>query len=194
MATSWRASIKHWLDKGESPENVVSRVYETYPARAFEKIHNYDLEYSIKRSVSDELAIPITSILIAGSAQLGESVHSSKIFNPETSDLDLAIIDKDYYLKLGNLVQRNTMDFQDLTKFPTLEGIPDVPQLYKDNYCKGFIHVFMLPSSDEKRKIRTLFNALTKAHHDKFKDISGSFYSSLQSFEKKQSHLIRMVK
>ena len=194
MATSWRTSIKYWIDKGETLENIVSRVYETYPARAFEKVHNYDLEYAIKRSVSDELQIPITSILISGSAQLGESIHSEKIFNPTTSDLDLAIIDKDFFLKLGGLVQRKTQDFQDLTKFPKLTGISDVPQLYKDNYCKGFIHIFMLPSSEEKRKINDFFNALTLLHQGKFTQISGSFYSTLQCFEKKQSHLIKMVK
>jgi len=121
-------------------------------------------------------------------------LNSPKLFNAQTSDLDLAIIDKDYFLKLGNLVQQKTMDFQDLTKFPVLSGIPDVPQLYKDNYCKGFIHVFMLPACDEKRKIRDYFTALSKTHHDKFTDINASFYSTLQCFEKKQAHLVRMVK
>ena len=194
MATSWRTTIEYWNKQGQTAEQIASRIYETYPAKAFEKIHNWDLQHAIKRAVADELNVPITSILISGSAQLGESIHSPKMFDPQTSDLDLAIVDKENFLKLGALVQRETKDFLDLTKFPKLQNINNVSQLYKDNYCKGFIHTFMIPPSEEKRKIVDFFGKLTIKHQTKFTEISASFYASLQSFETKQAHLIRMVK
>ena len=82
-------SIRHHLKQGELPEKVVSRVYETYPARAFEKLHGYDMEFEIKRRVADELDVAITSVLICGSAQIGERIHAGKLFDAASSDLDL---------------------------------------------------------------------------------------------------------
>ncbi|OYQ40739.1 hypothetical protein CHU94_06225 [Rhodoferax sp. TH121] len=191
---TWTHSIRHHLKQGESPEKIVSRVYETYPARAFEKLHGYDIEFEIKRRIADELNVAITSVLICGSAQIGESIHAGKPFDAARSDLDIAVVDKNLFIYLGLVAQTKTKDFQDLTSFPKLTGIDDVPSLYKNNYCRGFIHTFTLPSCEEKRKISDLFSSLTKQYVGKFTSISGSVYSTLQSFERKQAETVRLVK
>ena len=190
---SYRPSIKHFLQLGQAADDIASRVYGVYPARAFELLHGYDLEFEIKNEVSAKLNVPLTQILMCGSAQLGESIHASKEFDPSRSDLDLALVDADSYLALGALAQVVTRDFQDLTKFPKLAYVDDVPRLYKDNFSRGFIHLFTLPLCDEKRRLMKIFDELTRNHQAKFSSISCSVYATLEAFKRKQAETIRLV-
>lgn len=189
MATSthsYRASIKHWVSKNEKPVDVAARIFEIYPARVFEKLYGFDLEFEIKREISNHIGTAINNIFFCGSAQIGESLHANKPFDAERSDLDVAIIDGEKFINIGSLVQEITNDFQLLNKFPKLTKIPDVPGFYKENFIKGYIHTFTLPPCSEKRDIEDFFRKLESKYTGKFTSISVSFYSSLLSFERKQ--------
>lgn len=188
---SYRTSIKHWTSKNESPVDVASRIFEIYPARVFEKLYGFDLEFEIKREISRQIGTGINNIFFCGSAQIGESLHANKPFDSERSDLDVAIIDGEKFISLGNLVQEITGDFQFLNKFPKLATIPDTPGFYKDNFTNGYIHTFTLPPCDKKRDIEDFFRSLESNYSSKFTSISASFYSSFLSFERKQTTSFR---
>lgn len=184
---SYRQSIKFWLAQKEAPTDVAARVFEVYPARVFEKIYGFDNEFEIKRRIAIHLGTGLNNILFCGSAHVGESLHANKPFDPTSSDLDVAIIDGEKFIELGNLTQELTNDLQNLNKFPSLKKIADVPQFFKDNYSKGYIHTFTLPSCEQKRYIEDFFRQLESEYSSKFSSISVSFYSSLKSFEIKQT-------
>ena len=76
----------------KQPYNEIARkVFLTYPTKAF--VGNEERQYEILNSVAEYFRVPITSIQVAGSAKLGQSVHKKTAFIPGQSDLDLAIID-----------------------------------------------------------------------------------------------------
>lgn len=188
---SYRASIKHWSFKQQSPRDVAARIFEVYPARVFEKLYGFDLEFEIKKEISNQIGTGINNIFFCGSAQIGESLHANKPFDSDRSDLDVAIVDSEKFITLGNLVQEITGDFQFLNKFPKLGTITDAPGFYKDNFTNGYIHTFTLPPCDEKREIEDFFRSLESNYSGKFTSISASFYSSLFSFERKQTTSFR---
>ncbi|PCI42410.1 MAG: hypothetical protein COB46_00020 [Rhodospirillaceae bacterium] len=115
-------AIEAELSNGTPPSKIARKLYLSYPTFAF--IDNEDLEFEIKDAISSKLAIPITSIQVAGSAKIGLSLHKKTDFDPSFSDLDIAIIDNNLFNAYLETAYRNSRGYSDGTKFKNQNNPP----------------------------------------------------------------------
>jgi hypothetical protein len=188
---SYRNRILQRLTKKDSVEKVALCVYTTYQTVALKGLD--DMKFDIMHEVAEKFEVDITNILIAGSAQTGESFHKEILFNPKTSDLDLSIVDANLFETCLKEVYIKTSDYENLADFPRKENI-SLYQEYLINVARGFFRPDLMPNCKFKSEWFDFFRKLSSKYNSNFESINCGVYSSLFFFQMKQSNNIQIVK
>lgn len=182
------------ISNGNTDTEIARKIFLSYPTSVFENKH--EIEFDIKNKISQFFDIPITSVQVAGSAKLGYSYHKSKIFEIGESDLDIAIINTDLYLRYAMIAFQKTNGYTDLSHFKqqgTLGGVK-----VKDNFIKylarGILRPDLLPNCEEKIDWFKFFNNLSSEYIKIFKNINAGIYCNEKFYEHKQSDVIKKYK
>lgn len=188
---TYKNRIHDRLKKRDSSEKIALGVYVVYQTVAMKGLD--DMKFDILYAIAEHHKVDITHVLIAGSAQTGESFHKGTLFSSKTSDLDIAIVDPSLYEKCLRLAHTATRDYSDLSGFQRKEGI----SVYKDfleNLGRGFFRPDLMPSCNFKTEWFSFFQSLSKKYQSNFESINCGVYSSLHFFQLKQSNNIEIVK
>lgn len=184
MAVDHIASMKRGIAEKMPNNEIIRKVYLTYPTSAFVDLE--DVQYEILNAIATNFSVPIRAIHICGSAKLGASIQKGTKFEPANSDLDVAIIDSSLFQKMTELVHRQTNGFFDNSAFKNAAE-------YKKYVLKGIFRPDLMPASVERAEWTKFFAALSVKHMQMFKSISAAVYLSDYYFEKKQSSLIDIL-
>jgi hypothetical protein len=187
----YNRGIKKGIEQGLKNEVISRKIYLVYPTYAF--LGDYDFEFELLSSISNEFKVPITSIQVVGSSKTGYSYFKNTPHKIGESDLDIAIIDPILFQKYCEIVMRETNGFQDLTKFNRSEESNDFFS-YKEYLSKGIFRPDFMPACDAKRKWFNYFNKLSLNYNSIFSDINAGIYFSQVFFEYKQSQNIDFFK
>lgn len=113
-------SIEKSLKEKLSHNEIVRKVYLTFHTSAL--VDNEEKQYEILNEISQYFKIPINHVQVCGSSKVGQSFHKISTFSPKISDLDIAIIDSNLFLKYSEFVFEVTNGFSKNTKFTTSKG------------------------------------------------------------------------
>jgi hypothetical protein len=190
MSTQENKVIECEWKAGRSDEAVVRRLYSVELPFAFEG--ERDRFFRIVEDCSEALQISVFDIKVAGSAQTGYSFHNAKPFARRQSDLDLAIINPNFYEKLLRAAQKAALPDADSLErprqnvFPVLNGHNTYDRFVENATMYGFILPHYLPKCDEREKVYQVARRLSSSHSDLFKNVNLAFYISQYFFERKQ--------
>lgn len=144
-----------------------------------------EVEFDIKSDVSEYFSIPYTAVAFCGSAQLGFSVHKNKVFDPSTSDLDVACISVDLFQKAWRDVVKTTKSFNDLTPFGRLPPA-NIDGFKEQILNRGMINVSKMPISNLSRSWIMYQDQLSRKYAASFQSISFAVYMNEYAFCWKQ--------
>jgi hypothetical protein len=146
-------------------------------------------EFSIRTEISQFFEVPYSSISFCGSAQIGFSVHKDRLFEPGSSDLDVACISPVLFQRAWTDVINTTRGFTDLTPFG-MRSPEKVDQFISMISKRGVILINAMPTSDLS-KMWTIFELKIGAKHSKtFRGIGVAIYMNEYAFCWKQDSSI----
>lgn len=175
---------------GTQPIDIARKIYLCYPTKAF--INLEEKQYEIIDEICKFFQIDFTCIQIAGSAKTGRSPHKDTDFTPGKSDLDIAIINPQLFIKYMELVFRRTKGYRDLTSLPThTKQKSRTITFYKEYLSKGMFFPEAIPHGTERSEWFDFFSKLSDKHQDQFKSINAVLYISESLFTEKQTSAIK---
>ena len=183
---------------GRSDEEVVRRLYSVELPIAFEA--EREILFEILHVCSQTIGVSVLDIKIAGSAQTGYSFHGEKAFDPKSSDLDLAIINKEYFEKVLRAVRNVALPEPSSAArprqnvFPLIKGQSVYNRFLENAALYGLILPHHIPNCSLKNSIFNLASRLSSANSGRFKNISLAFYVSQFFFERKQQSNIGLYR
>lgn len=172
----------------KSYDEITRKVFLTYPTKAF--VGAEEREFEILNAVSIYCEVPITCVQVVGSAKIGSSIHKNTKFTPGQSDLDLAIINDQLYLKFLEVGVRASRGYADGTVFQKKDGSSTRLE-YLRYLGLGIFRPDLMPTGPEKAEWANFFGRLTDKHLDLFKKITCSVYLSQGCFEHKLKSVIK---
>lgn len=187
---AYRNRIHARLKNRDSPEKISLGVYVVYQTAAMKGLD--DMKFDILYAISEHHKVDLNHVLIAGSAQTGESFHKETPFNPKTSDLDISIVDIGLYEKCLQATHTVTRDYSDLSEFPRKKDI-SVYADFLENIGRGFFRPDLMPNCKFKNDWFEFYQTLSKKYQSNFKSINCGVYSSLHFFKMKQSNNIQII-
>ena len=176
-------AIKHAQGLGETPEQIVRRIFFYRPSPISEAEN--DPIFSIFDEVAKKFNIPWKAIYISGSAQTGHSLYKNTDFDPKSSDLDLAIVDPGIFQKYSEISSITTKGYRDNTAFPSRDYCENVQSLFLEGLAKGYFRPDLMPVCESQRSWERFFRDLTNKHRKKFKSINCAVYFSQVFLEQK---------
>ena len=165
-------------------EDIVRKIYICYPTKAF--LGKEEIGFQIFDEISRFFNIPYSSIQVVGSAKTGESYYKFTEFSQGSSDLDIAIISPELYLKYMELSFKVTKGYSDQTKFKINKHRQSDIHQFKKCISQGIFRPDLMPSCTEKAEWWKFFNKLSNRYHDLFKNINAGIYATQYFFEFKQ--------
>lgn len=185
-------AIRRGIKNGEPKEQIVRRIYLSYPTAVFKD--DEDNEFEIRNDIASHFKIPFSSVQIVGSAKTGYSLINDRPFIEKKSDCDIAIIDFGIYTNLIEYAHLQTKGFSDYTKYDRrtyriANGFSMSDKL-KIDICQGYINPYYLPNGELKERWLSYFEKLSGKYSDKFRTIDGAAYASQYLFEMKQIRAI----
>lgn len=174
--TMHREAIHRSVASGLSTEKIAKKIYLSFPTFAF--IGEEDLEFDIKSSISDEFNIPLCHIHIVGSAKIGWSTFKSRPFDKTHSDLDVAIVNPELFLKNAEFVLSLTRGFADLSGFGRDAAGKSNYNFYRKSICNGIFRPDLMPACPQKADWGRRFNNISNLYRSNFAKISGFVYMS----------------
>ncbi|MDP9591269.1 UNVERIFIED_ORG: hypothetical protein J2W19_003845 [Shinella zoogloeoides] len=151
-----------------------------------------DIEYSVKKDISEYFQIGYSDIYFCGSAQLGFSIHKDKVFGKQESDLDVACINTDFFQKAWTDIVDSTRAFSDLTKFSGYSE--DEVFLFKEQILRrGMIRISVMPSSNKSILWRSFEDKMTRKYREIFKSVSIAIYMNEYAFCWKQDSALTQL-
>ena len=163
--------IKLGIQQSSSDHEIARKIYLCYPTQAF--INNEEIAFDILNRVSTNFNIQFTNVQVVGSSKTGYSYHKNREFRSGESDLDIAIIDSNMFLKHARIAFKVTKRYQDLTSFRTTEQ----HQGFVSYLAKGMIRPDLMPRCKEKDEWFEFFNRLSSDYYQLFKNINGGIYA-----------------
>ncbi len=174
-----------------SKDDILKKIYFSAPTFAFE--NDCLNQYEIINEISNNLNIPYYNIHVTGSAKLGVSLHKRKVFSKVSSDLDVAIIDRDLFVTLSEKIYKETLAFSLMSNFQRgSDGISHGDK-YKLYLQKGMVMTQYMPIGRTKKDWDKIFFDLSTKYHKNFKSISGVVYLSQSYFINKQRSILNLV-
>ena len=180
-------SIEKGLNEKKSHREIVRKVFLSFPTMAF--IGNEEREFLIFNEIANYFCIPLNSIQIVGSAKTGRSFHKNSTFCSKNSDLDVAIIDANLFLRYTEYVFLKSKGFRDRSGFPRIEG-QSVFNQYIQYVSRGIFRPDLMPSSKKRANWNRFFGKISTNNKDLFKSINAGIYLSEAFFEQKQTKII----
>lgn len=168
----------------------VQRLYLSDASPALSSIP--EIEFRVRKEVSQFFGIPLRKVAFAGSAQLGVSVHKGRCFLPGESDLDIACIDEALFGRAWMDVIDATRAFTDESAFA--RGGEAVARFKDQLLRRAMIRVAAMPRSDLAEAWREFEDSLTLRYSATFKRVSVAIYANEQAFCWKQDSAIQQLK
>lgn len=161
--------------------DIARKVYVSYPTFAF--LERPELEFEILDRVATRFNVPISVILVAGSAHTGVSYVKRHPFCAGQSDLDLAIIDPCLFSQHLEEACVTTSGYRDLTRFqPLRDGSPS-DGAFMENISKGFFRPDLMPRCNLKNSWFDFFRKLSDKYRTEFGSINAGIYMAHSFFE-----------
>ncbi len=184
---NYTESIEKGLTEKKSHREIVRKIFLSFPTSAF--IGNEERQFCVLNEIALYFRVPLNSIQIVGSAKTGRSFHKDSVFTSENSDLDVAIIDSNLFLRYSEFVFNQTKGFRDRSNFPIRDGRSVYAQ-YRHYISKGIFRPDLMPSGKKRGNWNRFFGKLSSNNKDLFKSINAGIYLSEMFFEYKQSKII----
>lgn len=181
-------SIDKGLEDKKPFAEIVRKVFLTFPTLAL--VGDEERQFEISNAISQYFNVPITSIQVVGSAKTGQSFHKPSRFTPKKSDLDVAIIDTDLFVRYSESVYKLTDGFTDKTTFSKHDGTSNFNE-YVRYISKGIFRPDLMPTCTKRANWNKFFGLLSSKHKDLFKSINAGIYLSQTYFEHKQTSIIK---
>lgn len=107
--------------------------------------------------------------------------------------MDVAIIDRDLFVKLSENIYKETYSFSNMSEFGRDRDGASHGDKYKIYLQKGIVMTKYMPAGETKKEWDKIFRGLSIKHHKDFKSISGVVYLSQAYFINKQRSILRLV-
>lgn len=179
--------IKEELNENIEHKEISRKIYLSYPTKVFIGIE--DSEYDILNKISEYFRIPLYNVHVAGSAKTGYSYYKSKEFIAGESDLDIAIIDSNLFIKYVDIVSTVTKGFKDKRRF-NYNKYPS----YCNYIASGIFRPDLMPRCKEKSEWFSFFNKLSGSYYELFKDINAGIYATQSIFEERQARNFNILR
>ena len=175
-------AIEEGLNTNRPHNEIARKIYLTYPTTVL--VGNEERQFQIFNEISEYFNVPIMNIQIVGSSKTGYSFHKKTVFNPVTSDLDIAIIDANLFQHYTEWVFKNTNGLTDRTGFTSYNG--STYSQYTTCVAKGIFRPDLMPTGKKRVNWLKFFGQLSSKNKDLFKSINAGIYLSQTFFEFKQ--------
>lgn len=159
------------------------------PTKAFEG--REEIEFEIIERIAHFFDISVRSVHSCGSAKLGFSPVKGSEFVDAESDLDIAIIDHDCFIKHVGAVISATNQYRVLTGFPRNADGQSTYNSFIKYLAKGIFRPDLMPIGDIRKDWFSFFNKLSNSYRSVFSNISAGIYLSDTAFQLKQSDVIK---
>ncbi|XZM61223.1 hypothetical protein ACSXAE_14970 [Clostridium perfringens] len=152
-------------------KDFYNKLFFTYPSTCLE----LDCISEIINLIANEFKVPYHDIKIIGSSHLGFSLvkpaesNSIKFFDNTTSDIDIAIINKELFYDIFLMSMKTSKFFKDLTDFKD----KSLANYYKKNLLTGFIRPDTIGNKTFRIKWLRFFDDISKEYNMK---ISAAIY------------------
>jgi hypothetical protein len=171
---------------------MARKLYLSYPTNALS--NDPEAEYAIRNRFASVYNVPLSAVQIIGSAKTGFSLIKKSIFNPKTSDLDVAIIDGRLFHQFWEDAYETSYGFE-ATRFqdPLHEGkilIGGGKTRFLSYLQRGIIAPNFLPSGHLRQRLIADADRISSNHKQQFKTISAFIYASELFFQRKQLEAI----
>lgn len=151
--------------------------------------------HQLKMRVASHFSIELASIKLAGSGHLGQSAFKKTPYNPQRSDLDLAIISSNLFSKYLSWVITSTNSFQNTSSFPRLRKGESGVESFKFYVSqRGMIRPDLLPAGKFKSEWMDFFNEIRTEYNDVCAELTAAIYLSEDCFIQKQIPTIRELR
>jgi hypothetical protein len=171
-----------------SYQEIARKIYLTYPTMAF--VGAEEAQYGVLSEISGFFKVPICCIQVAGSAKTGRSFHKRQSFLPGVSDLDIAIVDSQLFVRYMEFVFEQSRGYADLTSFPVRRGVSTHAE-YVRCITRGIFRPDLMTVGPERAAWNNFFTRLSDKHTQLFRSINASVYLSESFFESKQRSAIK---
>lgn len=181
--SDYRQELDNQIKQNRKREEIIRNFYILRPTCSFENHYHYAEKIILE--VSNHFNVPLSNILVCGSAKLGFSLAKNSDFKPGESDLDLAIVDASIFTKYFNIILKETNNYNKKHLFLSSND-QDNKALYLSFLNRGIINPIYMPNIREKTEILSFFSRLSIPYRNHFASISVCFYLSEYSFQRKQ--------
>lgn len=166
-------------------KKIARKVYFLAPSCAFED--HYDLQLDLYGEISDFLKLPLSAIRLVGSAHTGFSLVKNTPFDRKKSDLDIAIVDGQLYLRMFEHAFEQTNGWRDESQFSSDTEASNLKKKFMKHLGKGIICPDLMPSSPSKAQWSNFFGQLADKYSDFCNDITARVYAH-ESFMSAKQH------
>jgi hypothetical protein len=171
---------------------MARKLYLSYPTCVLAE--DPETEYSIRNRFALLYNIPLASVQIIGSAKTGFSLIKNSEFQPQTSDLDVAIIDPRIFQQFWEDAYETSRGFE-ATRFqdPLKDGallVGGGQKRFIAYLQRGIIAPDFLPSGNLRQRLIADSERISSNYRAYFGKISAFFYASEIFFQSKQQDAI----
>lgn len=183
-----RADVRNSLS---GVNGVIPRARHLYLDRpSFALADKHQSEFSIKSQVAERYKIAFRSVVFTGSSQLGFSPVKDTLFEVGRSDLDIACIDSQLYMRFWESAAKASSAFSDQSKF----GSPENLTRFKDQISRrAMILIDFMPKCAMKSSERAFQDELSRNNRRYFGRVSIAIYMNEYAFCWKQASAINAL-
>lgn len=168
-------------------ETMARKVFLSFPTHAFAS--EQELEFELIDSVAQFFKVPFAGVQIVGSAKTGFSLIKDTAFDPVSSDLDIALVDRDLFSKYWEIAFKRSNGFE--VRFFQIAGAGQKEANERRGRFlrllqKGIISPDFFPQCIERGELDAHFQTLSHGYSKYFSQISAFIYASEAFFEAKQ--------
>lgn len=178
-----RELIRDSSKRGVSTQDLAMRVLVLSPTVAF--AGREEIGFEIVEECSRFFGVSVRAIHSCGSAKLGFSPKHNTEFNIGASDLDLAVIDTDCFIRCISDVMIATQQYRDRSGFAQ-GGY----RSFSSYMVKGIFRPDFMPDCKLSRDWRKFFDDISRRYQGVFSSISAAVYLSDESFKMRQAESI----
>ena len=169
-------------------KKIARKIYFMAPSCVFE--NHYDLQLDLYEEISDFLRLPLSSIRLVGSAHTGFSLVKNKLFSNIDSDLDIAVVDGQLYLRMFEHAFNQTNGWNDVSQFAKDSSAMNIKKEFMRCLGKGIIQPDLMPASPCKAEWSNFFGKLGDKYSNFCKSISARVYAHESFMTAKQQSAI----
>ncbi len=189
MAIDYRLVVAETL-KAASCETATRKLYLSYPNSVFKDLE--DIEFSLFERMRLHLSVPFSSIKIIGSAKTGFSAFKKHDFDPLRSDIDVAIIDANLFVRCMDLGLSITEGKYAPIHFPMYRG-ENTRSQYIKNLGRGMIRPELMPLGPDRQSWLNFLGTISAEFMKYASEITVAIYISEAAFIQKQTDTVMKI-